>query len=248
MRKGKRMKDKKNRMIAAVVMLAACLLAACGHDGELISTLEAGEDNLSVSVEQEADSREDMQSPDVENGAGSQAVSMTPEADEDGSDKIPRTIFVHVCGAVERPGVYEIPAGSRMFEAVEAAGGFQEEACQDYLNMAELLEDGTKLEIPTLEEAEALKEAGEAPEKLVSGTPGSTSSEKRNGDGATDLININTADIAELCTLPGIGESRARAILEYREKNGGFQKKEDIMQVSGIGQKMYEKIEEDITV
>ncbi len=242
------MKDKKNGMIAAVAILAACLLAACGQDGELISTLGAGEDNPAVSVEQEADSGEDMQSPDVENGAGEQAVSMAPEADEDESDKIPRTIFVHVCGAVERPGVYEIPAGSRMFEAVEAAGGFQEEACQDYLNMAGLLEDGTKLEIPTLEEAEALKEAGEAPEKLVSGTPGSTSSEKRNGDGATDLININTADIAELCTLPGIGESRARAILEYREKNGGFQKKEDIMQVSGIGQKMYEKIEEDITV
>lgn len=241
------MNDKKNRIIATVI-LAAFLLTACGQDGELISTLEAGEDYSAASVGQEADSREDIRSPDAGNGVEGQAASEAPEVIEDESNQTPRTIFVHVCGAVKRPGVYEIPAGSRMFEAVEAAGGFQEEACQDYLNMAGLLEDGTKLEIPTLEEAKALKEAGEAPEKLVSGTPESASFEKRNGDGATGLININTADIEALCTLPGIGESRARAILEYREKNGGFQEKEEIMQVSGIGQKMYEKIEEDITV
>lgn len=196
----------------------------------------------------------------AENGRadGQGSSQTTGDADAAVSEK-PETVYVHVCGAVKKPGVYEMPMGSRFYEAVDAAGGFAEDACQDYLNMAALLADGSRLEIPTLQEVQERESAeyksgnsGErnekaeysyytAPEVPASGT----------GDGGTSgtgVVNINTADMAGLCELPGIGEGRAKAIIEYREKQGGFQKKEDIMQVSGIGEKMYARMEEYLTV
>ncbi len=178
-------------------------------------------------------------------------------------------ICVHVCGAVKTPGVYELPAGSRFYEAVEAAGGFTLEACQDYLNMAAALSDGSRLEIPTLEEVkereEAEKTGGEKekeayryytlaeetgpPSDGQSGATGGNAANTENiGNVSDGLVNINTADIAGLCALPGVGEGRAKAIIEYREKQGGFLKKEDIMQVSGIGEKMYARMEAYLTV
>lgn len=174
---------------------------------------------------------------DVEEAGNQETAEDEDAAAPEISEEVSRKIYVHVCGAVERPGVYELPFGSRFFEAVDAAGGFSAEACQDYLNMASLLEDGSMLKIPTLKEAEEREKTGQLPE----GT--------ENGAGSEDgLININTADVTELSTLPGIGEARAKAILEYREKQGGFQKKEDLMQVSGIGKKMYAKIKDYISV
>lgn len=171
----------------------------------------------------------------------------------------PETIYVHVCGAVRKPGVYEMPAGSRFYEAVDMAGGFAEDACQDYLNMAAPLADGSRLEIPTLQELQERESAefksGNTDAKdgkteysyyTVPETPAPESG--GSGGSETKLVNINTADIAGLCALPGIGEGRAKAIIEYREKQGGFQKKEDIMQVSGIGEKMYARMEEYLAV
>lgn len=182
-------------------------------------------------------------------------------------------IYVHVCGAVKAPGVYALSAGSRFYEAVEAAGGFTGEACQDYLNMAASLADGSRLEIPTLEEVKEREEAEKTKEKaggeketetyryytleeekdssadVQNGTTGgSTADTDGAGNASEGLVNINTADIAGLCALPGVGEGRAKAIIEYREKQGGFQKKEDIMQVSGIGEKMYARMEAYLTV
>lgn len=170
-------------------------------------------------------------------------------------------IYVHVCGEVKRPGVYKLPAGSRFYEAVAAAGGFTKEACQDYLNMAAPLADGSRLEIPSAEEVlerEKAERKGEnpggddreteysyyTPPEREDPAPADTAGETPS-DG---LVNINTADIEGLCVLPGIGEGRAKAIIEYREKQGGFRKKEDIMQVSGIGEKMYARMEAYLTV
>ena len=152
-----------------------------------------------------------------------------------------------------------MPEGSRFYEAVEAAGGFSEDACQDYLNMAALLADGSRLEIPTLQvirERETAEyksgqsgESGKETEHHYYTVPEAPAAEKESAESAGGgLVNINTADMAGLCALPGIGEGRAKAIIEYREKQGGFQKKEDIMQVSGIGEKMYARMEEYLTV
>ena len=131
----------------------------------------------------------------------------------------PQTVYVYVCGAVRTPGVVEVPEGSRAAEALELAGGMTTEADPFYVNLAEIVTDGQKLYFPTASEAE---EEG--------------------------LVNINTASAEELCTLPGIGASRAADIVRYREKNGAFQTKEDIMKVSGIKQNAYDKLCDRITV
>lgn len=141
---------------------------------------------------------------------------------------VPQTVYVYVCGAVRTPGVVEVPEGSRAAEALELAGGMTTEADPFYVNLAEIVTDGHKLYFPTASEAEELEAAGKAAEE--------------------GLVNINTASAEELCTLPGIGASRAADIVRYREKNGAFQTKEDIMKVSGIKQNAYDKLCDRITV
>lgn len=144
-------------------------------------------------------------------------------------------IFVHVCGAVAVPGVYELPEDARAFLAIEKAGGFLEEAYDEALNLAKPLEDGEQLFIPTIEEWEQGKGTAAA----------GMEEEKVTGDG---LININTASKEELCTLPGVGESRAESIVSYREANGGFLAIEEIMNVTGIKEGLFRKIKDKIKV
>lgn len=141
-------------------------------------------------------------------------------------EKAAPEIRVYVCGAVDAPGVVALPEGSRAEDALLAAGGFSENACRDYVNLAERVTDGQKLYFPTQEEAESL-----------------VRQERTDG-----LVNINTADVATLCTLPGIGESRAKDIIAYREAYGSFERCEDIMKVSGIKTSVYSKISDKITV
>lgn len=162
----------------------------------------------------------------------------------------PDRICIHVCGAVQMPGVYELQAGSRVYEAVQAAGGFAAEADQNYVNQAQELTDGVKLVIPTVEEAvksagsqAAIAQIGIAVDTLPAGTQDSGQSGESDGK-----ININTASEAQLCEIPGIGATRAAAIAAYRESQGAFQKPEDIMKVNGIKEGMYEKIKDSISV
>lgn len=146
------------------------------------------------------------------------------------------TIVVYVCGEVINPGVYELAAGMRICDAVEAAGGLTKKASRDYWNLAEELTDGQMLCFPTAQEAkERMESAGET-QTADSGT---------SADGK---VNINTADITVLQTIPGIGQTRAEAILAYRKENGSFQSIEDIMKVSGIKNGLFEKMKDYITV
>lgn len=167
------------------------------------------------------------------------------------------TLFVHICGEVMEPGVYELPAGSRIFEAVEAAGGFTEAASTSYVNLAQELSDGWKVEIPVLGEsvenmASEQKMAGS--EGVAVGEAAGITADGISATGAAGsmaengLVDINTATKQELCTLPGVGESRAESIISYREKNGGFTKIEDIMKVEGIKDGMFSKMKDKICV
>lgn len=144
---------------------------------------------------------------------------------------------VHICGAVREPGVYTLEGKSRIYQAVEMAGGFREDAAQDYLNQADLITDGMKIYIPTEAEVE------ETGMMTIWESSGSDSAEKENS-----LVNINTAGEELLCTLPGVGSAKAKSIISYREKNGPFVKKEDIMNVEGIKDGLFEKIKDSITV
>jgi len=154
-----------------------------------------------------------------------EAVTLRPVPTE-------KPVIVHITGAVPRPGVYALPQGARVQDAISAAGGFLAEAEKTQINLARLIEDGEKLDVPYIE--------GASP---VIPTPGATVLAA-----STELININTASIAELDTLPGIGATTAQKIIDYREQNGPFINAEDIINVQGIGTVTYERIKDLITV
>ena len=169
----------------------------------------------------------------VQQESPSQKQGSTPELSvaEPQEDLVQaNTIFVYVCGAVCNPGVYELPADSRAYEAVTQAGGMQEEAAGTAVNLAEVLTDGQKLQIPFQGEV--------------------SDSQRSDGSEMTmdSRININTASLEELMTLKGIGQTRAEQILEYREKHGSFASPEAIMNVDGIKQGTYDKIKDNIRV
>ena len=174
-------------------------------------------------------------------------------------------IWVHVCGAVRKAGVYELPAGSRVFEAVQEAGGFAADADESYVNQAQRLSDGAKLVIPTVEQVDeaagdSRTEAGRIGIVEQAGVQeagyGVSAAGTGDSDGRTDpvsaaadgRININTAPEAQLCEIPGIGATRAAAIAAYRQEHGGFSSIEEIMNVSGIKEGTYAKIKDRITV
>ncbi len=138
------------------------------------------------------------------------------------------TIYVYICGEVISPGVYELPAGSRLYELVEVAGGFTDKAAKDRLNLAEKLIDTQMVTVLSVDD---MADAGD--------------SQTAYDDG---LIDINSAGVSELTSLPGIGEVRAKDIIAYREQQGSFSTPEDIMKVPGIKTSVYEKIKDLITV
>lgn len=157
-----------------------------------------------------------------------------------------QTLWVHICGQVTSPGVYELPRGSRIWDALQAAGGVTYEAAGDYLNQASLLEDGMKITVPSTAQVKEWNDSGITGVETTSLTDGKK--EGKAGAGEDSRINLNTADEATLCTLPGIGASRARSIIAYREKNGPFVQIEDVMKVSGIKEAAFAKIKEYIRV
>ena len=134
----------------------------------------------------------------------------------------PAPISVHVTGAVVNPGIYDLPEGSRVADAIEAAGGFLPIADDENMNLAAILEDGARLTI----------------EKIGYYSVDAQSASR---------VNINTASLEELDTLPGIGPATAQAIIDYRRQFGEFQRADEITEVPGIGPATYERIKDQIT-
>lgn len=147
-----------------------------------------------------------------------------------------RTIFVHVCGFVKHPGVYELSPDARADAAIAAAGGFTKEADENAWNLAAPLEDGMQIYIPDEDSA--------AREGQAANVAGSAGAGGENGS----KVNINTATKEELMTLSGIGESRAEEILRTRQERGAFASIEEIKEVSGIGDGIFDRIKDSITV
>ena len=139
-------------------------------------------------------------------------------------------IFVDIKGAVKNPGVYQMKAGDRVKDALDAAGGLTDEADSQKVNLAQRVEDQMVIVVPKVGE-----EATEIPAGVTS--------KEASKEGS---VNINTATVEELKTLKGVGEKKAEAIIEYRKKNGSFKTKEDLMKVRGIGKKLFESFQERI--
>lgn len=197
---------------------------------------------------------------DAGNGTESDSGKHTSDADIDnGSEAVSdkemqqAMIYVDVCGAVANPGVFQLAAGSRVFQAIEAAGGYLPEAALTCVNRAGVLTDGQQLYILTQEEMER---QGLDPAEMAGASDGQMNGSAGTGQNAgltvqaqqDNRININTADKAQLTMLTGIGATRAQAIIAYREENGPFAAIEDIMNVQGIKEGTFAKIKDEIVV
>ena len=200
-------------------------------------------------------------SPDSTESEGiSKKKAEITESDQSSAIQQPvsRTIYVDVCGAVVNPGVYELSSDSRVFQAIEKAGGYLPGAAASYLNRARSLYDGQQIYVPTQEEVDSqtipLTQDETAQDGVVQEGPAQTRTAADNtadGTGSTQAgqrINLNTADVSQLSTLTGVGESKALAIIAYREENGPFTSIEDIMNVPGIKEGTYEKIKDKIAI
>ncbi len=155
-----------------------------------------------------------------------------------------KNIFVHIAGCVQKEGMLELSANCRIADAIEKAGGLTQEADLSDINLAYLLEDGMKIYIPNQNERQENNENAENTAKAEN-TP---SMQIQDTNTKQDVININTATQEELDTLPGIGPATATKIIEYRKEKGKFKQKEEIKEVSGIGEAKYEKIKEYISI
>lgn len=195
-----------------VLMIAAFLtLSGCGNN----QPAGAEPDGILIA---EADSGK----------TGSECSETGTDSGNQEKEQETEKIYVQVEGAVVNPGVYTLKQGSRVFEAVELAGGITEEADSRSVNQAELLADGQMIYIMTKEEtAEQIQ----------------ISSETEDGK-----VNLNTASAEQLMTLPGIGQSKAESILNWREENGGFTRIEDLMQIEGIKEGVFSRIKDHVKV
>lgn len=159
----------------------------------------------------------------------------TKEVDVIQDENLDENVYVHISGEVRYPGVYELPKGSRLFEVVDKAGGFTDDAATNYANLAQIVDDGQQYEIISKEQEQRLAmEMNEA-----------DASSHYDSEGR---LNINLATKEELMLLSGIGESRAEDIIRYREESGAFADIEDIKNISGIKDALFSKIKDSIIV
>lgn len=154
-------------------------------------------------------------------------------------------IVVQVEGAVVSPGLVSVHQGARIIDAVQAAGGFTDDADSSVAGSTEILSDGTRIYIPTL--AESGKSGSEWDENN-NRIRGIDYYDERTSGGRFDVVNINTADVPELVTLPGIGETLAIRIIDYRNMHGGFKSVDELLEVEGIGENKLDGIRARVTV
>lgn len=207
---------------------------------------------------------------------GSQSEKNKSTEDEASQGDKSDDCYIQITGAVNKPGVYQCAKGTRLFQLVDMAGGFRVDSYTDNLNLASEVYDGDKILIYTLDDANYILFTGgelnsfgssgsasggsgsgasgngscsSGSSASGSGSSGSSSNSGSNSSaGNGGQVNINTASLEELTTLTGIGETRARAIIEYRQQAGGFSSKEELKNVSGIGETTYGKLSDQICV
>lgn len=150
--------------------------------------------------------------------------------------------YVDIKGAVKNPGVYKMKVGSRVKDVIELAGGLNEDSDTSTINLAKIITDEMVIIIYTSSELRS------NPSLAVTPNNDASYEEVGQSSNTSSIVNINTATLEELMTLSGIGETKAKAIISYREQNGNFNSIEEITNVSGIGQAIYEKIKKYITV
>jgi len=242
----------KNLIMIALV-LCLILMSGC-NDDEMIEISDRTAENQQDIVESSTAFAEDEEPVAREgNNSGSSENSNKETGDLDDS----QSLVVFVCGEVKNPGVYKLSEGSRVIDAVMNAGGYTSEACDTYLNLAAGLADSQMIYVPSNKELsdeesgdKILNEANldlTVKNSNLYGINGNAISTDTNS-GQGGVVNINLASKEELMSLPGIGESKAEKIIAYRESNGKFKSTEEIMQISGIKEGLYNKVKDKICV
>ncbi len=215
----KKLEQIDKRVIRYVAVFTVVFLCSCIYGGQRLWGKAQTQQQPAVRLDNEQ--RETKEAVTVPREVLSSTQSVTEE----------QLYYVYICGAVEQEGVYQCKAGSRLYEAIEQAGGFLDEANKSSLNLVDLVADGQKIYVPSKTESEESGVVSEEVQQQVS-----------------NRVNLNTASKEQLLTLPGIGESKAEDIIKYRSTNGKFQKPEDIKKISGIKEAAYNKIKDKICV
>lgn len=244
---------KKILSICLFGILPIALLSACGKSNGYI--IDENESETYIEPTLESSSDDSLTSASFDDALTSASKNV---ASGDASKESATKIYVSVMGAVQNPGVYVLNEGARVFELINAAGGLSEDGDADGLNMVYIISDGMQIYIPKKAENETDdgENDGKPNAQIVTGlwadgkqgiqtVVGLPEIGKTNDN---DLVNINSASKEILMTLPGVGESKAEAIIEYREKNGQYGQIEDIMKVTGIKEGMFAKIRDRICV
>lgn len=223
--------------IGAVVAFLAVLAVCAGIAGALGSSPTAVEGVLVERADSDVDVRQAEKDPESDGSKALEGSAGAGRSEEGGA-----TIVVDVAGAVCAPSVVTLGEGARVGDAIEAAGGFSEDADAARVNRAARLQDGQQVRVPHKGEAGAGSDVG-----FDSTSDGVVEPTVRPIESGA-LVDINRAGVDELDELPGIGPSTARSIVEDRELNGPFNSIEDLMRVSGIGEKKFQKLKNSICV
>ena len=206
------------RMAALIIVVGLSILFFWIHGDQGTRVISEAEAGTEETAESYEDPQYNEQAADQEAPAASSVA------------------YVDISGEVNKPGVYKVTSETRLFEVIDMAGGLTENADPDSLNRAEKVTDGQKIIVLSYDESSEIgKSSSSVPDYGLTSDEG-------------DKVNINTADSSELQTIPGIGPAKAQSIIDYREQNGYFTTTEDIMDVTGIGQKTYASIKDYIVV
>lgn len=243
-------------------MILCIFMAGCGSQNEVYLETEVSQDTGNVQETEEPEARErldildvsgveqtgSVDLPEVSGEEWAAEAALAPETTEDAdkAERVSGKCYVYVCGEVAEPGVYVLEPGDRIYEAVEMAGGMTEDAGMCAVNLAESVYDGLMVYIPDSEEAAGMTGSMTSADSSVrngEGTSGGTASSPEDG-----RLNLNTASLAELMTLSGIGQTKAQAVVNYRDAHGGFSSVEEIMNVDGIKEGLYNRIRDQIKV
>ena len=217
------------------MMTLLCIsISGCGREKEELLLTEETQNTEKALQDKQQDMSDKNTTSEVQKSSKEDTVEI-PTVTEP-----PTEIYVDVCGAVSVPGVYKLDSDSRVFQAIEAAGGMLPEAAGALVNQAQPVSDGQQIYVPTQEEAD------QGTVNLPSDAGQQTEGTQENAE--SGKINLNTADTETLKTLSGIGDAKAQAIIAWREENGSFSSIEDIMQVPGIKESTFTKIKDKIAV
>lgn len=244
---------KQKLIVGGIIGIMAIIIGVYGYsmiaqeDDWEENALEVEENLQNEDTNREVNSSSEIKKGTTEMNSSQQQENSVPPTtanQENGYGNLEGKIVVHITGAVQKTGILVLPEGARIADAIDSAGGNTESADLDEVNLAYVLQDGQKIYIPSKEDKAKI----ESKAYITSESGNNVIVQTENEKGGNGKVNINTATQSELENLPGVGESIASRIIEYRQQNGKFSKIEDLQNVKGIGDAKLNNMREYVMV